>query len=154
MDSYIALYIFGNKYDVAKLRLDCINGMFRYTDNNSNSHLPNESTIELAYGSLSDGDPLLRMITDVFCQYADTTNNPNLWEAYRCVPFLQSLWKRFHQKWRKTIGNHGKQGKNMRPYVRGLCEYHDHANEDEMWSCEEQREGPMWLCEEQPEDKK
>lgn len=141
MGKCILVYIFADKYDVEKLRLDCINDLFRFTSPDSKSLLGPESSIILAFATLPSKDPLCRMITDIFCEWANVTKEEHLWSVYTCVPFLQSLWKRFHEKNRETAYNTGKRvTKEQSIFGRELCYYHDHADEEEKEVCKEHRQ--------------
>ena len=124
----VKLYVFGDKYEVEHLRRDAIDLLFR-TMEQPDCLLPCPETTEYAFARLSADNPMCRLLVDLFCRHESLDGIRR--EEFVNVAFLQATWHRYAY-FRRTedvdIGD------NLR-----LCNYHEHATDEEKTICEEAR---------------
>jgi hypothetical protein len=64
-ENCIYLHMFGDKYQIEKLRLDTINKLIFITANEAGEMYPNAKTIESAFHGLPRSSPMLQLIIDI-----------------------------------------------------------------------------------------
>ncbi|KAI4914108.1 hypothetical protein J4E85_010620 [Alternaria conjuncta] len=128
-DRLVRLYVFSDKYDVPKLKRQCLDMIFEYLVDED--LLPDLSHVVYAVKNLDDEDPLLRMIIDCFCYWSGS----DCWVASRIellpAPFLARIMAQF------VDFRHGGLVGVDEP---DLCDYHGHATSEERQTCENRRE--------------
>ncbi|KAI4666138.1 uncharacterized protein J4E78_003605 [Alternaria triticimaculans] len=128
-DRLVRLYVFSDKYDVPKLKRQCLDTIFEYLVDED--LLPDLSHVVYAVKNLDDEDPLLRMIIDCFCYWSGS----DCWVASRIemlpAPFLARIMGQF------VDFRHGGLDSVDEP---DLCDYHCHATNGERGACEYRRE--------------
>jgi len=128
-DRLVRLYVFSDKYDVPKLKRQCLDTIFEYLVDED--LLPDLSHVVYAVKNLDDKDPLLRMIIDCFCYWSGS----DCWVASRIemlpAPFLARIMGQF------VDFRHGGLDSVDEP---DLCDYHCHATSGERGACEYRRE--------------
>ncbi|KAI4919459.1 hypothetical protein J4E90_001594 [Alternaria incomplexa] len=125
------LYVFSDKYNVPKLKRQCLDALFEHLGDASGYQLPDLNDVAYAVKNLNDQDPLLRMIIDGFCYHG----NSECWETSQIqnlpLPFIAKLMK--HMSEFRDGGL-----EDMREPE--LCHYHGHATREERQICENRRE--------------
>jgi hypothetical protein len=121
ISSCVDLYVFGDKYEIGKLRLDCINKSARLVNDLGPSiGLPAPSSTRNAFEYLPSDSPMCRLIINAHCLYGE----PKLYKTFPefdCVPFLQGKWLRYALI--RIDADDGKQ-----PGYIDVCDYHEHAD--------------------------
>ena len=123
-DRLVRLYVFSDKYDVPKLKRQCLDMLFEYLIDED--QLPDLYHVVYAIKNLDDKDPLLGMIVDCFCYWSGR----DCWVASRIemlpAPFLARIMGLF------VDFRHGGLVGVDEP---DLCDYHDHASHEERDVC-------------------
>ena len=125
----VKLYVFGDEYEVEHLRRDAIDLLFRSMED-PNSLLPYPESTEYAFAHLSADDPMCRLLVDLFCRYEILDDDAGH-EEFVNIAFLQTMWHRYVYFCRtKDVDIDDK---------LSLCNYHEHATDEEKTTCEEAR---------------
>jgi hypothetical protein len=124
----VRLYVFGDKYDVAELRKAAIDCLFK-EHMLEDSKLPSLNVIDHAFANLPEESPMCRLLVDMYFHYENLEIDRD-----RCTnaAFMRAIWKRY-------VRYHCTREKR-RGFDLKLCDYHDHATEEERKVCEEHRE--------------
>ncbi|KAI4629190.1 uncharacterized protein J4E87_003452 [Alternaria ethzedia] len=125
------LYVFSDKYNVPKLKRDCLDALFEHLGDETAYKLPNLNDVAYAVKNLNDEDPLLRMIIDGFCYHG----NGECWETEQ----IQNLPFPFIAKLMKHLSDFRDYGMEDVKEPE-LCDYHGHATTEERETCENRRE--------------
>jgi hypothetical protein len=134
-DQCIHLYVFGDKYDIAKLRLDTIDEVVRIALQNENYTSPSIHAIRVAFRDLPQDSPMCRLIIDFHYRYSD----PDLYHKiadYDYVPFLQAVWRRYATASIKAIEANAT---DMLEENLKFCDYHDHNSDEERAACKKKQ---------------
>jgi hypothetical protein len=85
----------------------------------------------LAFQNLKPGDPLCRLFVDTTVAYNHTEDGAEDRDEQESVPFLKAVWARYVRACQ--------QGEDMAKLDLKLCDYHEHANDEEREACEKER---------------
>jgi hypothetical protein len=132
-DRYIYLYVFGDKYDVAKLRLDTLNEMVRFMRKEEVSDLPSSRAVGAAFSSLPSDSPMCRLIVDIHCRYEEPKQQ-DCREDFDNVLFLQSLWRKYAKFRMKAEIKDNDFIEDVK-----FCDYHEHDTKEERAACDDMR---------------
>jgi hypothetical protein len=129
MNNCIYLHICGDKYEIEKLRQDTINEMVQIVLGVEENCLPGPEATQIAFDCLPPNSPLCRLIINLHRFEGDPAFNDIL-DRYRCIPFLQGLWRRYGEYAIKVEDKHD----DLRTAIN-LCDYHQHSDEKEKKAC-------------------
>ncbi|KAI4652463.1 hypothetical protein J4E93_002666 [Alternaria ventricosa] len=125
------LYVFSDKYNVPKLKRQCLDALFEHLGDASGYQLPDLNDVAYAVKNLNDEDPLLRMIVDGFCYHG----NSECWNDDQIqnlpLPFIARLMRHL-----SDFRDYGQEDVKEPE----LCDYHGHATDEERETCENRRE--------------
>lgn len=126
------LHIFADRYDIPDLRRYTIDMMFAYFKNVGKT--PAAKTIEMAFESLPDTSLLRKLLVHRYCE-----------STWKVTPEDELLWT--HEILHAVLVRY-------RDVIRDLdyscdldlCDYHDHANEEEKDECQKKRRAQEWYA--------
>lgn len=124
-ENLIKLYVFGDKYSVADLKIDTMNEFLDHMENNFTG-LPSYSQIKFAYYNLPAESPFLRYLVESYCHYADATD----WKKN-----ARKLPAAFLTRVLGLYADHVSYGDcYLSEY--SVCDYHDHSDDAEKARCQ------------------
>lgn len=117
------IYIFADRYDIPDLQRDTIDTMFAYFKHMKK--IPTVETIKMAFESLPDTSLLRKMLIHRYCESkSDVTPEDELLYTHEI----------FHDILARYRYNTSASSCELE-----LCDYHDHANENEKKECQKKR---------------
>ncbi len=125
-DNLIKLYVFADKYDVPRLKLDTLLELFMHITTDDVG-LPSSSQCRYAFENLPEGSPLLHFLLDAHCFYA-SDKYWHLQEAEDFPPaFINGILIRYTAY---------ASGDRTRSVGFDICDYHDHKEYKDRNRCE------------------
>ncbi|KAH3997395.1 hypothetical protein HBI26_202640 [Parastagonospora nodorum] len=137
-DNYVTLHVFGDQYDVGKLRSDTIDKLVDVLVSRPESSLPSAAAVELAFTYLPRASPMCQVLIDAHCFYGNPSLNEDL-QDFNCIAFLHGLWRAYADMSKRAEIDSS-------VLVRELdsCDYHEHATEGERPACRMARKRVEW----------
>jgi hypothetical protein len=134
-DNCVYLHIFGDKYEVEKLRCDTINELVQMILSDPGTGLCGAASMRTAFRDLPGGSPMRQLIIDAHYRHGDSNEYDDL-EDYDCIPFLHGVWRKYTAA---TI-----QAMEGDPHVLHneieSCDYHNHKTDEEKETCKKEQE--------------
>lgn len=133
LDSYeiTKIHIFADRYDIPDLQRDTIDTMFAYFK--FTGKIPTAETIKMAFESLPDKSLLPKLLVHQYCENrSDVTPEDELLWTHEILHAVLARYR--YVIWSEDISP-----------TFDLCDYHNHANEEEKKECQKKREREEWL---------
>jgi hypothetical protein len=129
----VQVCIFADKYQVKDLERHTNDALFHEVE--QSTELPSYDTINLAFRDLNPDSPVCRMLVDLYCYYQ--RDKPERYhEDDDCDhAFVLKMWQRH----RKLGGTCGQSGEVSYSYSLDICDYHDHATDEEKQACKKEQ---------------
>lgn len=126
LEGVVKLYVLGDKYDVPGLRKDAIDLVFHTVSRGS---LPHRDDIKYAFDHLLIPDPMCRLLVDLQWYYECPGGTERT--EFDNAAFVQAIWQRY-------VYLNRSDDKSFDDVLQ-LCDYHDHATQEERETCEKRR---------------
>jgi hypothetical protein len=103
-DQCLYIHIFGNKFELEKLRLDTINEVVRISLLRLDSTGVSDEVIQAAFRDLPQGSPMCQLIIDL--HYRHLNSSRDQWFAsHNCIPSLQGVWQNYVATCSQVVGD-------------------------------------------------